>query len=282
MAGPTTAERGERKTPRSGPPRLPRLLRLRRPRRIIILLLALVVLAAGTLWTLYGSSWLRVRKVSASGTRVLTAEQVLETADVPVGSPLISVDTGAIEARLRRELPRIDTVEVVRSWPHGIGVKVTERTPVLVVGKDGGDGKGDTGEEDAPGENAGKSGEFVEVDAKGVRFATVPSAPKGVPLLVLAVPRSVGGGRFGTDRLVREAVRVARALPDAVARDTQVVKVRSFDAIALELSGERTVVWGSGEKGRAKAATLGALMKAAPKARHFDVSVPTAPASSVS
>ncbi|MFC7467616.1 hypothetical protein ACFQVA_08580 [Actinomadura keratinilytica] len=56
--------------------------------------------------------------------------------------------------------------------------------------------------------------------------------------------------------------------------------MRSFDAISLELSGNRTVVWGSGEKGDTKAKALAALLKAEPKARHFDVSVPTAPAAS--
>ncbi|CAM5539669.1 Cell division protein FtsQ OS=Streptomyces glaucescens OX=1907 GN=ftsQ PE=3 SV=1 [Streptomyces glaucescens] len=86
--------------------------------------------------------------------------------------------------------------------------------------------------------------------------------------------------RFGEPRLVREAVRVAGALPAAVARRTRTVEVRSFDDITLKLAGGRTVAWGSGEKGAAKARTLTALMKAAPDARHFDVSVPTAPASS--
>lgn len=79
---------------------------------------------------------------------------------------------------------------------------------------------------------------------------------------------------------MREAVRVAGDLPPAVARDTRAVRVRSYDDVSLELSGGRTVAWGSGEKGDTKATTLTALMKAAPKARHFDVSVPTAPASS--
>ncbi|MFI6488131.1 cell division protein FtsQ/DivIB [Streptomyces sp. NPDC050564] len=259
MAGPNTAERGERQKLESGPPRPPRLGRLRRLRVLIILLIAAVLGGAASFWVLYGSQWLRVERVSASGMRVLTAEQVREAADVPVGSPLISVDTDAIEERLRQKLPRIDSVDVVRSWPHEIGLKVTERTPVLIVEK---------------------GAKFVEVDAKGVRFATVSDAPKGVLTLELAVSRSVGLRRFGTDRLVREAVRVAGDIPAAVARDTRTLKVRSYDSISLELKGGRTVEWGSGEKGRAKARTLTALMKAAPGARHFDVSAPTAPASS--
>jgi cell division protein FtsQ len=139
---------------------------------------------------------------------------------------------------------------------------VTERTPVLVVKK---------------------GGNFVEVDDEGVRFATVSEPPKSIPTLELTLSESgsstVGLRRFGEARLLREAVRVAGDIPAAVAHDTQVVKVRSYDDISLELSGGRTVSWGSGDKGAAKARTLTALMKAAPGARHFDVSVPTAPAS---
>ncbi|MFJ8633498.1 cell division protein FtsQ/DivIB [Streptomyces sp. NPDC093568] len=262
MAGPTTAERGERQQKSSDPPLARRRLRLSRLRTIIILTVVLVLLGAGSVWALYGSQWLRVERVSVAGTRVLTTEQVLEAAEAPVGAPLISVDTAAIETRLRRKLPRIDEVDVVRSWPHGIGLKVIERTPVLVV------------------QNGGK---FIEVDDEGVRFATVSAAPKGVPALELTVSRSSSAAaslrRFGETRLAREAVRVAGALPAAVARDTQVVKVRSYDDISLVLAGGTTVAWGSGENGAAKARALTALMKASPDARHFDVSVPTAPAS---
>ncbi|MGW2699473.1 cell division protein FtsQ/DivIB [Streptomyces sp. NPDC001340] len=262
MAGPTTAERGESQQESSGPP-LARRLRKLRLRTIVILAVALVLLGAGSAWVLYGSSWMRVQRVSVSGTRVLTPADVREAASVPVGDPLISVDTDAIAARLRRKLPRIDTVDVVRSWPHGIGLKVVERTPVLLVRK---------------------AGNFVEVDEEGVRFATVSQAPKGVPTLELTASRKDSGSasfrRFGTDRLVREAVQVGGDLPAAVARGTRTVQVRSYDDISLELGDGRTVAWGSGENGRAKARALTALMKAAPGARHFDVSVPTAPASS--
>lgn len=229
---------------------------------LIILLIAVVLATAAALWLLYGSPWLRAEKVSVSGVRVLTDQQVRDAADVSVGSPLISIDTDAVEARLRRKLPRIDSVDVVRSWPHGIGLKVTERTPVLIL------------------KNTGNGGKYIEVDAMGVRFATVSAAPRGVPALELAVSKAAVLRRFPVDRLVREAVGVAGDIPAAVRRDTRIVKVRSYDSISLELSGGRSVEWGSGEKGRAKARTLTALMKAAPGARHFDVSAPIAPASS--
>ncbi|GAA3780728.1 cell division protein FtsQ/DivIB [Streptomyces chiangmaiensis] len=256
MAGPTTAERGERQQLESGPPRPPRRRHLR---MLIILFLVLVLTGGGSIWLLYGSPWLRVEHVSVAGTHVLTRAQVREAAGVRLGTPLISLDTDVIEARLRRKLPRIDLVDVTRSWPHGIGLKVTERIPVLILASEG---------------------KFIEVDRNGARFATVSTPPKGVPALKLTVDRSAAARRFGSGRLLRAAARVARDVPAAVAHDMRTVTVRSYDSISLELNGGRTVQWGSVEKGRAKAVALSALMKAASGARHFDVSVPSAPASS--
>ncbi|MFE9842887.1 cell division protein FtsQ/DivIB [Streptomyces goshikiensis] len=268
MAGATTAQRGgpgaarkgsgSAKPPKSSKGSGPRGpgVRLRRGPALALLAVTVLLLGAGVTWVLYGSSWLRVEKVSADGTEVLTSEQVVAAAAVPLGAPLVSVDTDEIAARLRGRLPRIDSVDVVRAWPHGIGLKVTERKPVLLVKK---------------------GAEFVEVDASGVRFDTVAKAPGGVPVLELDAERSPSGRRFDEDRLLHEAVRIAGGLPAPVARETLQVKVRSYDSVVLELSKGRTVVWGSGELGEAKGRALTALLKAAPKADHFDVSVPTAP-----
>ncbi|WP_435884605.1 cell division protein FtsQ/DivIB [Streptomyces toxytricini] len=231
--------------------------RLRGRGRLLALGSAAALLAGGACWVLYGSSWFRVEEVTAAGTRVLTAEQVLAAAAVPVGAPLVSVDTDEIERRVRARLPRVDSVEVERSWPRGIGLEVTERKPVLLIKKDA---------------------NFVEVDASGVRFDTVAKAPAGVPLLALDAARSPSGRRFDEERLLREAVGVAGDLPAPVAKETVQVKVASYDSVVLELTGGRKVVWGSGEQGAAKGRALNALLKAAPKAGHFDVSVPTAPA----
>ncbi|GHH34821.1 cell division protein FtsQ/DivIB [Streptomyces candidus] len=265
MAGPTTRERGARQQPGPATPRPPRTgrpggrFRLPVSRPVVLLLAVAVLLAGGGVWVLYGSQWLRVERVTTSGTRVLSPDEVLRTAAVPTGVPMISVDAGAVEGRLRAELPRIDTIDVVRAWPHGIGLKVTERKPVLLVEK---------------------GGKFTEVDRNGVRFATVTKAPDGVPLLKLAAQRSPSLRRFGEQRLLDEAVRVTGELPAAVARNLTAVKVTSYDSITLELGSGRSAFWGSGEDGAAKSRALLALMKAVPGAGHFDVSAPTAPAAS--
>ncbi|WP_171171728.1 FtsQ-type POTRA domain-containing protein [Streptomyces sp. I05A-00742] len=287
MAGPTTARRGERKpkpkspSGSSRPPKgskkkpaarqkagaagartgLGRLLpRLSRRTRLVVRVVAAVLLGAGIGWVLYGSSWLRATHVEVDGVEVLTADEVREAADAPLGEPLISVDTDAIGERLRKRLPRIESVDVERDWPHGVSVEVTERQPRAILEK---------------------GGKFIEIDGMGVRFATVDRPPRKVPRLVMEAPADAPGTRrFGRARLEREGVRVSASLPPDVRRDTLVIRVRSYDAITVELTGGRTVVWGSGERGEAKARSLTALMKAARGANHFDVSAPGAPAAS--
>ncbi|MCE4948021.1 MULTISPECIES: cell division protein FtsQ/DivIB [Streptomyces] len=267
MAGPTTARRGAKKSPagpRSSPPsgglrfRLP-TPRLRRPsRRGVIIIAVLAALLGGfATWALYGSDWLRLEQVRATGTDVLTPAEVVAAAAAPVNAPLASVDTDAVRRRLLARLPRLKSVEVTRSWPHTLGLEVTERTPELLLQT---------------------NGKFEEVDAEGIRFATVSRAPKGVPLLNLSVSDSPSSRRFGTGRLLRAAVTVAGDLPAAVRKDVRTLRVRSYDSITLELAGGRTVMWGSREQGAEKAKVLAGLLKAARDAHHFDISVPSAPA----
>ncbi|WP_432107138.1 cell division protein FtsQ/DivIB [Streptomyces sp. AA1529] len=233
--------------------------RLRRRRALALLLLLAVPLGGFGTWVLYGSPWLRLRNVSVTGTRVLSEADVSRAAAAPEGAPLITVDQAALQDRVRRKLPRVREVVAERSWPHGLTLTVTERRPALVMEK---------------------AGDYVEVDSEGVRFATAGKPPKGVPLLVLAPRRAADERYFSSGRLRREAVRATAALPESVRRATRTVRVRSFDDITLELTGERTVRWGSAERGRAKAAALTALMKAAEDATHFDVTAPSAPAAS--
>lgn len=236
-------------------------LRAHLPRRralLLVLALAMTLVGFGS-WVLYGSPWLRVENVSVTGTRVLSHADVTRAAAVPLGDPLVGVDKSAVQHRVRAALPRVRDVVAERSWPHGISLTVTERRPALAA------------------ESAGK---YVEVDARGVRFATVGKQPKGVPLLVLEPRKRASERYFSATRLRQQAARVAASLPPDVHRATRLVRVRSYDDITVELTGDRTVRWGSAERGKAKATALTALLKAAEDATHFDVTAPSAPAAS--
>jgi cell division protein FtsQ len=272
VAGPARTVEREREPlrPESGPPagsgRTGRPVRRRRlpGRGLLVVGLVLTALFGGFgVWALYGSQWLRVETVSVSwtgGPRELDRAEIEEAAAVPLGTPMATLDKGAVSERVRERLPRVRSVEVVRAWPHGVGLKVTERQAEVLI----------------PG-----GGTFTEVDAEGIAFGELAEALPAVPLLEMDLTAGPGLRRFGEDRILRGAVEVAAALPDALREDTRVIRVRSYDAISLELSGNRTVVWGSPEYPEAKAAALKAVMKAAPDADHFDVSVPSAPAAAV-
>lgn len=242
---------------RPAPPRRGPRLSLPARRTALIALIVLTLLVAGGSWAVYGSSWFRATRVTVTGNAVLTPQQIEHAADVPLGGALISVDTGAVRKRLLAALPRIDHVDVERSWPHTISVKVTERTPSAVL----------------------KSGKkFIEVDPGGVRFATVDTAPRGVPLVQLTPDQSASLRHFGTKSLLRAAIAVAADLPDSLRGQATVIRVRSYDGITVELIRGRSVMWGSAEQGGRKAAVLTALLKAEPHASHYDVSAPSSPA----
>lgn len=261
-------EAGPEGAPRPGPrpwfrPRGPFLPRTRRARLALSVLVALTVLVGGGTWVLYGTGLLQARGLTVTGTDVLSADEVREAAAVPLPQPLAGVDTDAVERRLLDRLPRIDHVDVERSWPHTLRLEVTERQPVAVLKRKRG---------------------FTEVDKDGTRYADVSEVPKSVPVVELLVDRSkpeqaAGLRHFGTSRLLRSAIRVAADLPAAVRRETRVIEVHSFDGIRLRLSGERTVVWGSSELGARKAKALTAVMRADKDAGRYDVSAPSAPAS---
>jgi cell division protein FtsQ len=247
---PASAGAGEQRPPR------PRL-RLSR-RGVAVLYLLGAALLGGALWLVFFSSVFDVRTVSVTGTMVLTREQVLSAAQVPLGGPLEGLDTGAVEARVEKALPRVEHADVSTSWPHTVRIVVTERVPIAAV--------------------RGSDGTYTLEDAAGVRFAVQPRPPAGVPVVQLALSQ-VGKGelaQFPEPVLVAGAVEVAKALPASIARQTRAVVVRSYDDVELNLSSGVTVYWGSPEQSARKAVVLGALMKQS--ARGYDVSAPTDPA----
>ncbi|AXI77083.1 cell division protein FtsQ/DivIB [Peterkaempfera bronchialis] len=237
-----------------GPP--PRLRLSRRGLLVVGLLGALLV--GGCVWLVFFSSVLAVRTVAVTGTEKLTADQVAEAAGVHPGGPLARVDTDAVRRRVTSVLSRVDRVEVWRGWPHTLRIKVTERRPVAAVKESG--------------------GRYTQVDAGGVRFATEPAPPPGVPVVELKPDPAARDAiaAFPQKELVAAVVQVARDLPALVAKKVSTVEVHSYDDIQLRLDGGRLVLWGSSERGTRKARVLTALLTR--QARTYDVSAPEAPA----
>ncbi len=238
------ASRGARAT---APQRSPvdRVARGRRRRRVAIAVVALAAMA-GVLWLLLGSSLLGTRRVEVAGAVELSAQQVRTAAQVPIGTPLLLLDTGTIESRVQ-QLGRVAAVEVSRSVTGTVHIAVTERTPVAV----------------AP------AGEGVHlVDATATSFATVPEAPRGLP--ELRVPRVAPEAPAA-----RAAVQVLTELPPALLERVKVVSARSPADVVLRLGDGREVHWGGPSQSGRKAAVLGPLLSQ--PGDIYDVSSPRLP-----
>jgi cell division protein FtsQ len=213
-------------------------------RRVVVgvLLLALV---AGSLWLVFFSSVLAVSGVRVEGTGVVDPRAVRRVAEVPVGTPLATVDLDAITQRVLA-MPAVKSVDVSRAWPDAVRIDVTERQAVAVVDQDG---------------------TLRGLDDEGVMFRRYPSRPRSLPVIRMS-------GQPRADALA-EAAEVAGSLPAPLAKRVDYVEVRTVDTISLRLRNGRTVRWGSADDSGAKARVLEVLL--AQKAALYDVSVPGQP-----
>ncbi|GAA4406464.1 hypothetical protein GCM10023168_21350 [Fodinibacter luteus] len=219
----------------------------RRPWRRALLTALAVGVVAGLVWVLGWSTVFGVEEVDVTGTTGTEAEAVAELVEVAPGTPLARVDTDAVADRVRSRVT-IAEVSVRRSWPRTLSVEVVERTPAIVV--------------------RNPEGRLEVVDAEGVSFRVVRTAPKGVPVVTAA------GSRGTTREALQASLALLEALPSDLAPQVSGITVSSANLVTFTL-GKRTVVWGGGEDSERKVAILAALLPT--KAKVIDVSAPDTP-----
>ena len=85
---------------------------MRRRTRLVVLATAvtLVLLAGAAGWLVLGSSVLGARTVEVVGESRLSADEVVARAEVPAGTPLARLDTGAIADRVAGLAPVLRVV----------------------------------------------------------------------------------------------------------------------------------------------------------------------------
>ncbi|MGH3811994.1 MAG: cell division protein FtsQ/DivIB, partial [Pseudonocardiaceae bacterium] len=241
--------RGRSAPPRAVAPRPPRLHPPARNRRRLQLaagLTAILALAGAVAWVLLGSSLFDARSVHVIGTRELSADQVRAVADVPLGAPMLRLDTGQVAARVAA-MPRVAAVQVSRSLVGTVQIAVTERTPIAV--------------RPAP------DGVHL-VDATGTDYATVPESPAGLPELRVAHARP-------EDPSTAAAITVLGSLPAPLRVQVRSIGADSPADVVLRLAEEKTVHWGGVEASKRKAAVLGPLLTQ--PGELYDVSSPNLP-----
>lgn len=218
-----------------------------RPHRAtVVLLVAVLLLAVGT-WVAYFSPLLVVRKVAVAGERQVKADEVVAAAAVPMGTPLARQDVQAIAERTTR-IPAVQAASVTRQWPSTLVVTVTERQGVVAV-RQGGD--------------------FLLVDATGVVFDRVSSAPRG----------AVQAQADPTNRqLLVDVGTVAGALSAGLGSEVTRLTAARPDRISLKLRSGVLVNWGNATDSPLKAQIVTALLKDDKPGRTIDVSSPNNPA----
>lgn len=217
--------------------------RRRRLRPLLAVTGALVVVVILG-WVVLGSGLFSVHRVTVRGTKLLSAAQVRAAAALDRGAPLLTLDTAAVHDRLAA-LPQLATVHVGRDWPSTVVIEVVERTPVAMV--------------KLPGANAGVD----LVAADGVVIGHPASS--SLPVLDLG-SASLSSPRAGA------MLTVLAGLPVPLRAVVGGASASSSRTVTLALTGNRSVVWGSPQASRRKAAVLAALLRR--PAAVYDVSSP--------
>jgi cell division protein FtsQ len=240
---PATA--GASPTTRTGP---------RRPRtrwRAAFFALAAVALAGGVGWALLGNRVLVVRSVTVTGTHLLAPGQVIAAADVSLGTPLLSVDTGAVTRRVEA-IGDVASATVTEDWPDHLAITVTERVPAMAVRMAGGG--------------------YDLVDPTGVIVRYTTTKPAALPVLVTSLP----GGALRGNPAVTAAAAVLAQLQPWLARQVAEVTSAAVPAgpqqVTLSLRDGKTVQWGSVGNAAQKNRELSILLPG--QVRDVDVSAP--------
>jgi cell division protein FtsQ len=237
-----------------GRPRRPRRfgrLRRRSRRRTAFFVLAGAAIVALGAWALLSYQLLVVRSVSVTGTRLVTPAQVLAAADVSLGTPLISVDPGAVTRRVE-SIRDVASATVSRNWPDHLVIAVTERVPVMAVPVTGGG--------------------YDQLDASGVIVRWTQARPAALPLLMTT---AAGSGLRAAPAVTAAAGVLAELQPWLARQVTEVAAApvaAGPEQVTLSLRGGKTVQWGSTGNAAQKNRELAVLLPGS--ARDIDVSAP--------
>ncbi|SOX54658.1 cell division protein FtsQ [Mycobacterium ahvazicum] len=213
--------------------------------KMLLATVMLVVVGVGLALILYFTPVMSARNIVVTGTGAVTREEVLDAAQVRVGTPLLQINTNQVADRVAA-IRRVASARVQRQYPSALRITIVERIPVVV--KDFPDGP-------------------HLFDRDGVDFATGPPPP-ALPYIDVANPGP-------TDPTTKAALQVLLALRPEVAGQVGRIAAPSLASITLTLGDGRVVIWGTTDRTDEKAEKLAALLTQPGKT--YDVSSPDLP-----
>jgi cell division protein FtsQ len=205
----------------------------------------LTVVSVGLGLILYFTPVMSARSIVVIGEGAVTRAEVIDAAQVKIGTPLLQIDTDKVADRVAG-IRRVASARVQREYPSDLRITIVERIPVVV--KDYPDGP-------------------HLFDRDGVDFA-VAAPPPGLAYIDVENPGPV-------DPPTMAALQVMTALRPEVAAQVSRIAAPSVASITLTLLDGRTVVWGTTDRTDEKSEKLTALLTQ--PGRTYDVSSPDLP-----
>ena len=213
--------------------------------KMLLWTMLLVVVGVGLALILYFTPAMSARSIIVTGTGAVSREEVLDAAQVRVGTPLLQINTNQVADRVAA-IRRVASARVQRQYPSALRISIVERVAVVV--KDFPDGP-------------------HLFDRDGVDFATGPPPP-ALPYIDVENPGP-------TDPATKAALQVLTTLRPEVAGQVGKIAAPSVSSITLTLADGRVVIWGSTDRAEEKAEKLAALLTQ--PGRIYDVSSPDLP-----
>lgn len=226
-----------------------------RRRNIIITAIAAVAVLLGGGAVLYFSPLLAIEDIRHEGLELVTQTEAEERTEVLTGRPLPQVgDSKATQ--LFADNPAVDHVTLRAEPPNGLVVIVNEHTPIAMSPQ-------------------GK--EYVVFSEAGDQLASITSQKaQEFDLPVVASASDVAD-----EDVFNTITEVLGALPDELRDEVKAASGESIDSIELELTSDKTVMWGNNEEADKKARVLEALLNLdddeAAEIQEYDVSTPDFP-----
>jgi cell division protein FtsQ len=224
-------------------------------RRLYLILGGVVAIGLGIgAWFLLHSSAFSARVITVSGSEHTSTAAVEAAGGLTAHPPLISVDAGAVAARVEA-LPWVKQAVISKEWPDGLHVKVVERAPVAFVTAAHG---------------------VALVDATGRVLSDVPTPPAGLPSVAAKGAVPAPGGSLG--RAAASELFVVASLPTAFRAQVRGVSVDKT-GFHLDLTSPVTVTLGSTSQLQEKWHDVASILKSATLHPHdvIDVSAPGSP-----
>ncbi len=213
--------------------------------KLVLATVGLTMLTVALGLVLYFTPAMSARSIIVTGIGAVTRDQVLDAAQVRLGTPLLQINTHQVADRVAA-IRRVASARVQRQYPSALRITIVERVPVVVK-------------------------EFPDgphlYDRDGVDFATAPPPP--------ALSYIDVGNPGPTDPPTKAALAVLLALRPEIVAQVGRIAAPSVASITLTLTDGRTVIWGTNERTEEKAEKLAALLTQ--PGRIYDVSSPDLP-----